>query len=65
MAEPTLRELLTRQTLEERAHGNAYSFGRRYLKTGMVSDLMARTDRVSARVRGWDWYDVELRVVDG
>ena len=27
--------------------------------------MLARTDRVSARVRGWDWYDVELRVVDG
>jgi hypothetical protein len=65
MAEPTLAELLTKETLERSAHGNAYSFGRGYLKKGRVSDLMARKDMVSARVRGWDWYDVELRVVDG
>ncbi len=65
MAKPTLTELLTKETLDRSAHGSAYSFGRRYLKTGRVSDLMARTDRVSARVRGWDWYDVELWVVDG
>ena len=65
MAEPTLAQLLTKETLERSAHGSAYTFGRRYLKTGGVSDLVARTDRVSARVRGWDWYDVELRVVDG
>ncbi|MCX6844072.1 MAG: hypothetical protein NTX53_17555 [candidate division WOR-3 bacterium] len=65
MAEPTLAQLLTKETLERSALGSAYSFGRRYLKTGRVSDLMARADRVSARVRGWDWYDVELRAVDG
>ncbi len=65
MAEPTLRELLTKQTLEERAHGNAYSFGRRYLQKGGVSDLTARKNVVSANVRGWDLYQVELRVAHG
>lgn len=65
MAEPTLAQLLTKETLERSAHGNAYSLGRGYLKKGRVRDLMARKDMASARVCGWDWYDVELRVVDG
>jgi hypothetical protein len=65
MAEPTLAELLTKETLERNAHGSAYSLGRGYLKKGRVRDLLVRKDMVSARVCGWDWYDAELRVVDG
>jgi hypothetical protein len=60
-----LRELLTRQALGEGAHGSAYSFGRRYLQKGGVSDLTAQKNVVSANVRGWDLHQVELWVVDG
>jgi len=65
VVEPTLAQLLTKETLERGAHGSAYSLGRRYLTKCGVSDLTACRDAVSASVHGWDWYQVELRVVDG
>ncbi len=62
MAEPTLAELLTKETLESAAFGESYSRGKRYFEQGRVKALKESEGAVTARVRGSEWYDVELRV---
>ena len=61
MAERTLAELLTKETLESAAFGESYSRGKRYFEQGRVKALKESEGAVSARVRGSAWYDVELR----
>ncbi len=65
MAENALADVLTKEALERAAYGQSFERGRRYFEQGRVKALKESGGVVSARVRGSDWYDVELRVEDG
>ena len=65
MAEKTLSDVLSKEVLEKTAYGESYRRGRRYFEQGRVKALGESEGVVLARVRGSDWYDVELRVTDG
>jgi len=65
MAEQTLSDVLSKETLESVAWGESYGRGKRYFEQGRVKALKESEGAVSARVRGSDWYDVELRLTDG
>jgi len=60
-----LADLLTKEALERVASIEAFARGRRYFEQGRVRALKENAGVITARVRGSDWYDVELSVVDG
>lgn len=65
MAEKTLSDVLSKETLASVAFGESYSRGKRYMEQGRVKALKESDGVVTARVRGSDWYDVELHVTAG
>lgn len=62
VADKTLADLLTKETLASLAYGESFGRGKRYFEHGRVKALRESEGIVSARVRGSEWYDVELRV---
>jgi uncharacterized Zn finger protein len=65
MAGKTLADVLSRETLGKAAYGESYGRGKRYFEQGRVKALNESEGVVTARVRGSEWYDVELRVASG
>ena len=65
MAEKTLADVLSKETLQGLAFGESFSRGKRYVEQGRVKALEESEGVVTARVRGSDWYDVELRLAAG
>jgi len=62
VAEKTFADVLTQATLASLAHGESFARGKRYLEQGRVKALKESDGVISARVRGSDWYSVELRL---
>jgi uncharacterized Zn finger protein len=65
VAEETLADVLSKEALESVAFGESYGRGKRYFEQGRVKALKESDGAVSARVRGSEWYDVELHVTAG
>jgi uncharacterized Zn finger protein len=60
----TLSEVLTRRTLEGLASRESFEQGRRTFFQGRVKALKESEGVITASVRGADWYDVKLWVVN-
>jgi len=64
VAAKSLSEVLTRRTLEGLASRESFEQGRRTFFQGRVKALKESDGVVTASVRGADWYDVKLWVVN-
>jgi uncharacterized Zn finger protein len=65
VAEKTLSDVLSKETLASATFGESFGRGKRYLEQGRVKALKESEGVITARVRGADWYDVELHVKSG
>lgn len=61
MADKTLADVLTKETLAGIATGASFGRGKRYFEQGRVKTLKESDGAITARVRGSRWYTVELR----
>ena len=65
MAEKTLSDVLSKETLASATFGESYGRGKRYFEQGRVKTLKESGGVLTARVRGSEWYDVELHATAG
>jgi uncharacterized Zn finger protein len=61
VADKTLADVLSKEALQSLAFGESFSRGWRYAEQSRVKALKESDGVITARVRGSDWYDVELR----
>lgn len=60
-----LDDLISSATLEDAAGATAFRRGEEYFSSGAVGRLRATDDKVTAKVKGTETYEIELRADDG